>query len=216
MRALALAVAAALSAAAPAAVRAGALDSIRCPGGLVGVGDATIDLLGKCGAPTLREIRAADAYSAVDTVTTRFGLTALLTSERWTYDFGPQQFVMFATVEGGRVVAIHRGDRGYARSEAPPLPIPRATCDPGALRPGQAKLDLLARCGEPVLVELRRESALYETPADRRGSVLVATGALRDVEVWTYDFGPQAFIRFAVIADGVVVRVEDGNRGYAR
>lgn len=210
-----LVLAAALASLAPAAALGGFDSSIRCPGGIVSVGDATIDLLGKCGAPVLREIRAADGYAAVDTVAARFGLTALLTSERWTYDFGPSQFLMFATVEGGRVVAIHRGDYGYARSDAPVF-IPRAACDTSTIKPGAAKLDLLTRCGEPVLVEMRKENAMHPDPAILRDSAYVWPAALHDVEVWTYDFGPQSFVRFFVIDDGRVVRVDTGNRGYSR
>ncbi len=36
------------------------------------------------------------------------------------------------------------------------------------------------------------------------------------VEVWTYDFGPQTFVRFVVLEDGVVTRVDTGHHGYAR
>ena len=213
MRSVAVALAA--LALAPAATLASSETSLRCPGGIVSLGDATIDLLGKCGAPTLREVRAADTYAAVDTVATRFGLTALLTSERWTYDFGPSQFLMFAIVEGGRVVAFHRGNYGYARTEAP-VAIPRASCDTNTIKIGDAKIDLLARCGEPALVEMRKENAVHPFPAVLRDSAFLAQGALRDVEVWTYDFGTQSFVRFVFIDDGLVVRIETGNRGYAR
>ena len=42
----------AVALAAPAA----ADDSLDCPGGIVAVGDAKIDLLGKCGPPSLQEV----------------------------------------------------------------------------------------------------------------------------------------------------------------
>ena len=92
---------AALALTLPAASLAGSESSLRCAGGIVSVGDATIDLLGKCGAPTLREVRAFDS-GAIVTVAPGFGRAALNVSERWTYDFGPQSFTMSVTVEGGK------------------------------------------------------------------------------------------------------------------
>ena len=196
----------------PAAARAGGTESsIRCARGLVAVGDATIDLLGKCGAPTLREVRASDG--AIATLGPTRGAVNASVSERWTYDFGPQQFAMFVTVEGGKVVGIERGNRGYVRTEEARLPVPRATCDVAAIKVGDAKLDLLARCGEPALMEMRKENLAL---ASARDAQLLSHATPRDVEVWTYDFGPQSFVRFVVLDGGVVVRIDTGSRGYAR
>jgi hypothetical protein len=168
--------------------------SLTCAGGLVGIGDATIDLLGKCGAPALRESRVAD--------------------ERWTYDFGPQRFLMFVALDGGRVVGIERG--GYGHGDASPLPvaIPRATCETGALHVGDAKVDLLARCGEPAAIDVRYEAPRLTVTGVSAASALRAGPA--EVEVWTYDFGPNAFLRFVVLQDGMVTRVDTGSYGYAR
>ena len=217
MRALAAAAVLA-TLAAPSHPQASSDSSIRCDGGLVSVGDATIDLLGKCGVPALREVRTADAFVAVNTIGPTFGRTAILTSERWTYDFGRQQFLMFVIVEGGKVVEITRGGYGYTRTDpaSAAVAIPRATCEWSALHVGDAKIDLLARCGEPALVEMRKESVVRGVPATLRDGAFVPHAALRDVEVWTYDFGPQSFIRFVVLDDGVVVRIDTGGRGYAR
>ncbi len=63
---------------------------------------------------------------------------------------------------------------------------------------------------------MRKEPVVHGAQVVLWDPALVAQGALRDVEVWTYDFGPQMFVRFAIICDGVVFRVDDGNRGYAR
>ena len=205
-----------LAALLPGAARAGGSEtSMRCSGGIVSVGDPTIDLLGKCGVPALREIRSADTFVAVTTVTRTIGRSAVLVSERWTYDFGPSQFVMFATVEGGRVVRMERGNYGYERREEP-VAFPRAACDWTSLHVGDAKIDLLARCGEPALVELSRDAVVEGGPGTLHGMSALSRTALRDVEVWTYDFGPQSFVRFVFLDQGVVVRIETGGRGYAR
>ncbi len=207
-----LAVALTLAALVPATAQATSDGSLRCAGGLVSVGDATVDLLGKCGAPKLREVRAYEA-GAVGTLGPRSGRASVLTTEKWTYDFGPQQFLMFVTVDGGKIVAIDRGGYGYVRPEEPSVPIRRATCETNALHVGDAKVDLLARCGEPALMEMRLDDLAL---ADPHGGLLGGRAAPREVEVWTYDFGPQSFVRFVILADGVVVRIETGGRGYAR
>jgi hypothetical protein len=211
----ALLAAAALAAFFPAAVRATSDTSLRCAGGIVSLGDATIDLLGKCGAPALREPLVDEAYVASRVGYLPLRRTLFVTAERWTYDFGPQRFLMFVTVERGKVAAVERGGYGYAREEPPSVPVPRAECDSSAIRAGSSKLDLLARCGEPVLVDVRPLVDLY--PADvSRGVVGWRPGQIRDLEVWTYDFGPQQLVRFVFFENGVVREVETGGHGYAR
>jgi hypothetical protein len=211
----AFAAAAALVFVFPAIAGASSESSMRCPGGIVAVGDPTIDLLGKCGMPALREVRASDTYVAVATVGQTFGRTAVLTSERWTYDFGPQQFLMLVVVDGGRIQSMHRGGYGYNRTEVS-VTLPRAACEWTSLHVGDAKLDLIARCGEPALVELRTEGVVVGGPGTLRDAAALSRAALHEVEVWTYDFGPQSFVRFVVIDGGVVVRIDTGSRGYSR
>ena len=91
----------------------GTESSIRCARGVVSVGDATIDLVGKCGAPALREVTAYGS-GAVVTAGPVYGRLNVATSERWTYDFGPQQLVRFVVLADGRVIRVDTGSHGYA------------------------------------------------------------------------------------------------------
>lgn len=211
----ALAAAALLAAVAlPRAAAAGSDSSIRCQGGIVSLGDATIDLLGKCGEPALREGRADLTSVAYRTDGARVKRSSTVTVERWTYDFGPQAFLMFVTVEGGKIVAVDRGGYGYRPGDGPPVPLRRATCAPAQLHVGDAKLDLLSRCGEPALAE-RRDDLLRVT-AVVEGGLRVTREVPVVSEVWTYDFGPQVLVRFVFLEDGIVARVETGRHGYSR
>jgi hypothetical protein len=188
----------ALALAAPAAAD-GSLD---CSGGIVAVGDAKIDLLGKCGPPSLQEVVELDR-----TALQRYGLPGggrrvSATVERWTYNFGPTRFLQFVTLEAGRIVSIVRGSYGYSLDPPPRAPpIPRASCDHAVLRAGMSTFDVLALCGEPAFQDVRLE-------AWATGDVLV--------EIWTYDFGPRAFVRFLVFRDGTLARIDTGSYGYAR
>ena len=172
-----------------AAGRAGA-DSIRCDGGLVGIGDSRLDLLAKCGPPSLQE--AEQVVLTVDT-----DLSLLI--ERWTYDFGPQRFIQVVSLRGGKVIAVERGGYGHAPAAQPqdpprePIAIPRARCEHDTLHLGDLTYEVLARCGEPFSRDLRGGK-----------------------EVWTYDFGPQSFVRFVEFRAGRIVRIRTGGYGYAK
>ena len=205
-------------------------DSLRCDegsgraGGIVSTGDTVLNLLGKCGSPTLREdesetlSRLAPAPGG-----TRATVTAV---QRWTYDRGPTAFIQVVRLEGGVVTAVERGGYGYGLDDAPRArggpgspaseaapPVPRARCEPQAIREGDTTLDLLARCGPPATQDERVESSAVERfgPA---GPVLETR--TRVVELWRYDFGPRLLTRHLTVAGGRVRRVETGGYGYSR
>jgi hypothetical protein len=191
-----------LALAAPAAAE----DSVRCAGGLVAVGDSKIDLLGKCGLPALQE-PSQEERVVYDRV---FGQRLSSTVERWTYNFGPNHFVVFVTMEAGKIVSMARGGYGYALDSPPAPPIPRARCDHTVLRTGMSSFDVLVLCGEPALRDLRVEAVPL---AAGQGALMVSTVT---AEIWTYDFGPQAFVRFLEFVDGKLAKIETGSYGYAR
>jgi len=227
---LAVALAAALLAAGPARA-----ESIRCDGGLVSEGDSKVDLLGKCGEPSLREAHSAEREQLVTVPpparppgqTGQTGNrrdpaalapvsgTRLVTSvERWTYNFGPGRFVQYVTLEAGKVRKIERGSYGYevARS-GEPVALPRARCSQLGFHVGDSTFDTLARCGEPA----SRDEKVVERiegvvgPDGSRTATVTST-----VEIWTYDFGPQVLVRRLVFRDGTLRRIDTGSWGYSR
>lgn len=196
----------------PAAARA---DSLRCPGGIVSAGDSKLDLLGKCGRPALVEERVeerarlrvepggrgADERRATSTV------------ERWTYNFGPRQFVQHVTLVFGRVETVEQGSYGYDLGAAPGQPVlPRARCEPSAIREGASSFDLLARCGEPAVRDLK-VITLTESEGEGAGGRSVTRTVTQ--ELWTFDFGPLVLVRRALLEEGRVLRVETGSYGYS-
>jgi len=191
-------------------------DSIRCEGGIVSAGDSKLDLLGKCGQPALREdVGEALARTRVDgpTRTSRSTASAV---ERWTYNFGPRQFVQVVTLEAGTVTRVERGSYGYdlGQARAAPPTIRRATCNHLGFHEGDTAFELLARCGEPAALDLKVVSVRQATGTGP-GQVVVEERT-STVELWTYDFGPSTLVRRLTLADGKVVKVETGGYGYSR
>jgi hypothetical protein len=193
--------------------------SLRCEHGGVSVGDAKIDLLGKCGWPTLQESHREERADFERSSNERGGLErrVIWTVEKWTYNFGPEQLLRYVTLESGRVVRIEQGNYGFVSARAPvpgePPPIPRAQCDPLALRLGETAVETAARCGPPALKEVREE-LLTEVVA-RNGEGATERSRSMAVELWTYDFGPDALIRFLEIRQGWIVEIAIGSYGYS-
>jgi hypothetical protein len=187
-------------------------DSVRCSGGLVSTGDSKLDLLGKCGRPTIQDGRLDErTVSLVAKDGTATHRRTMATVETWSYDFGPNGFTYVVTLDAGKIVRIERGGYGYAAEPPRPARIDAARCDPERLDLGDTKLEVLAECGEPSAADLRREEIAVGAPG---GDGIVGQTFTREVEVWTYDFGKRRFLRVVELADGKVVRVDTGGYGY--
>lgn len=57
-----------------------------------------------------------------------------------------------------------------------------------------------------------------EVAAVRRvdGAPARTDAVYRTIAIWTYDFGPNVFVRFVRIEDGRVTRVHTGSYGYGK
>lgn len=187
--------------------------SLRCGGRLVSVGDARIDLLGRCGEPTFRERRIDERWEGVTVGAVGQGLRTTSVVEDWSYDFGPGSFVHVVTLVNGRITAIERRSYGYADAGPKPVRLPRTRCDPGQVHDGDGKLDVLARCGEPAAVDSWDETRGVFTRGDA-GQALTQETTIR-VEIWTYDLGPNQFVRFVRLENGKVTGITTGTYGYA-
>jgi hypothetical protein len=208
-RALALLVLACLA----PAPRALAEDGMSCDRGVVSVGDSRLDLLGKCGPPTLREARPAQVTEWVGDRVQGFARTVTITVETWTYDLGPGSLVRQARLEAGRLTGVRTG--GYGRSREARWPgnaVPRAACEPSAIRAGDTTYDLLSRCGDPVFRDVREEIL---SVAEGNGQVASGASTVIVRETWTYDFGPRALVRYVEVREGGVSGVRTGGYGYS-
>jgi hypothetical protein len=194
-------------------------DSLECDGRRVSPGDTKVDLLGKCGEPTARDERTEERQTATVDKSSQTGEARKVTEvvETWLYDFGPQRFVQYVTLTGGKVRAVKSGDYGTAsarRLRADAVPV--AKCD--AMRSfsvGARSLDVLARCGEPATREVKQVVSAV-LAGDGNGNTVTASSSTTAVETWTYNFGASAFLRRLVIKDGLVAKIETGGYGYGQ
>jgi len=191
-------------------------DSINCDRGIVSTGDSKLDLLAKCGEPALMEARLEERSHFRTSPDGRSGSSrsVTVTVERWTYNFGPQRFLQFVTLETGRVVSVERGGYGYTLDQPRKATggLGRARCDQLAFHLGDSSFDVLSRCGDPAL---REEKQVSSSAFRSTGTGQAAGGSAgATVEVWTYNFGSRTFVRYLEFENGTLVRIETGGYGY--
>ncbi|NLI82214.1 MAG: DUF2845 domain-containing protein [Deltaproteobacteria bacterium] len=98
--------------------------AFRCGTRLVNIGDATWEILRKCGPPTWQDaweedrIDRAFGYSYPDdsgTYGTRVptAVVVRVIIEEWTYNLGPSQFIRILRFENNRLASIETGEYGY-------------------------------------------------------------------------------------------------------
>lgn len=191
-------------------------DSLNCDRGIVSTGDSKLDLLAKCGEPALMEARLEERshFRVSPDGLHGGGRSVTVTVERWTYNFGPNRFQQFVTLETGRVMSVERGTYGYSLEQLrrPQRGLGLARCDQISFHLGDSSFDVLSRCGEPAL----REQKLVTSSAFGTAGGGTATGASAGiaVEVWTLNFGSRTFTRFLEFENGTLIRIETGGYGY--
>ncbi len=84
--------------------------AMRCGNDLVDVGDTKIEVLKKCGEPTLKEEIGEDITHENDSLGRRKEKRYV---EQWTYNFGSTRLIYVLTIKGGTVVDIRTLDKGF-------------------------------------------------------------------------------------------------------
>jgi hypothetical protein len=84
--------------------------ALRCGNNIVDVGDSKIEVLAKCGEPTLKEEVGEDITRERDSRESR---KAKRYVEKWTYNFGSTRFIYVLTIRDGKVIDISSEDKGF-------------------------------------------------------------------------------------------------------
>ncbi len=84
--------------------------ALRCGNNIVDVGDSKIEVLAKCGEPTLKEEVGEDITREHDRGESRREKRYV---EKWTYNFGSTRFIYVITIRDGKVIDISAEDKGF-------------------------------------------------------------------------------------------------------
>jgi len=170
--------------------------SLSCGGGAVESDDSKYVIRSKCGEPTFTDTtRVARISSMGDTL-----VQELVEVEDWLYDFGPDRLVVVLTFESDLLIGARAF--GYGR-------------DPG----GKPAFDKVVETGEPTV----RVLFLYGPPSYKEErldtSIIRKKGGVTfpkqlSVETWTYNLGPDRFMRIYHFVDGRLTEIEQGPRGF--
>lgn len=163
-----------------------AADGLRCGNQLIGAGDRMYEVREACGEPDVRVVLHS-------VYTLEYG--PLPQREEWQYNFGPQELMRFLRFRNSRLTNVVTGPHGFSK--------PAENCDPARLTKGISQLELLARCGEPALIERRVAEHSY-----RLGPTGPYFPVGTPVEDWIYRFGANRFDRIVTVIDGQVIQIE--------
>ena len=171
-----------------------------CGGRIISGGDTSADVIMKCGEPDWRESHKQEIAEKLDADTKR---KTFITIEEWTYNLGPDAFMRTVTFKNGRVVDVRLGGYGYAKER--PRQVP---CSEQIVSLGDSAGDVTMKCGKPAWKEAREE-VLRETLDETKERKVFVT-----VEEWTYNFGPDKFVRIFTFRNGKLVDIRTGGYGY--
>jgi hypothetical protein len=174
--------------------------TLRCGNRLASLGDNKAEVLIKCGSPAWKD----DWTDQIITNPNSVDASRLsIDRERWVYNFGHNSFLRFLLFENGRLVDIATGGYGYDGDH----PSSRL-CDSAEIQAGISQYEILQRCGEPAFKDSRQEEQL--TSVDKNTNRLT----IKRIDEWTYNFGPNKFLRILKFENGRLVDVETGDRGF--
>lgn len=167
-----------------------------CDGGEIKIGDSKFEVSSRCGEPTHTDFTKISRLSETsDTIEQTF-----VDVEDWLYNFGPFKFVTVFTFENGKLIGIRAF--GYGRSDGEDPDFNKK------VKLGAPTVRILFLYGAPSYKEERTETT-YVSHKD--GPTVPKT---RHIEEWTYNLGPNRFMRIYHFVNGRLVRIEQGDKGF--
>lgn len=150
----------------------------------VSIGQTKAEVKSKCGEPTWKEGRKEPILLRK---TPHKKGRATQTLEEWDYNLGPQQFIRILQFRNGKLASIETG--GYGWTPGGPVDF---GCDKTILSNGATKMELQGKCGKPTSISKQKK---------------------RSGEAWTYNLGPNRFIRIYRFENGRLVETKTGEHG---
>ena len=174
-------------------------EEYRCADAIISVGDTSGELLMKCGEPDWKQSHAEEIIETLDKDSKR---KTIISADEWTYNLGPDRFMRIFKLRDGKVVDVRSGGYGTSKEKAG-----RSQCSDQIISVGDSAADVMAKCGKPAWQD-KREEVIREQLDDNTARKVVVT-----VEDWTYNFGPNQFLRIFTFRNGKVADVRTGGYG---
>jgi hypothetical protein len=171
----------------------------RCADTIISVGDTSGELLMKCGEPDWKQSHAEEIIDTLDKDSRR---KTIISVDEWTYNLGPDRFMRIFKLRDGKVADVRSGGYGTAKEQAG-----RTPCSDRIISVGDSAADVMAKCGKPAWQD-KREEVIREQLDDNTARKVSVT-----VEEWTYNFGPNQFLRIFTFRNGRVTDVRTGSYG---
>jgi hypothetical protein len=84
------------------------------------------------------------------------------------------------------------------------------SCGGGIISTDDRSADVVAKCGNPDFRDSHQEEVIQRLDAVTKQKVYIT------VEEWTYNLGPNQFMRIVVLKNGRVAEIRTGNYGYIK
>ena len=175
---------------------AAAAEPLACDGGAVDVAASKYEVRTRCGEPLLEDANRVTRVTEGDDAV----LQEFVDVEDWLYDFGPDRLVMVLTFEKDALVGMRTLGYGRARTEPPDL---RKVVEKGV-----PAVWVLFLYGPPSDKEERIETTVLSTKDGGAFPKQVS------VSTWTYNRGPDRFMKILHFVEGRLSHVEQGPRGF--
>ncbi|SNB45213.1 DUF2845 domain-containing protein [Geobacter sp. DSM 9736] len=171
------------------------IEQFACRGVPVEPGDTREEVIGKCGEPAWRDVRV----ETLEEEDLDNGLISGVTEE-WIYEFGHDQLLEFLRFRDGRLVTLHTGNYGFGGNRS-------GDCDYGGnLALGDSKLEVVAKCGEPLAGQLGEDPSHHPGVEDRRAGILSS-------DEWRYNFGRERPVHYLSFRYGRLMEIRFGGFG---
>lgn len=175
--------------------------ALRCGDEVVSTGERKSEVIRKCGEPAyVDEWEVSDVNDEGTIVSSNV--------EEWTYNFGPNLLLHYLKFVNGELVDIKLGKKGYDTNKLSEADNSRC----GQLVVvGDKKIEVIKKCGQPEGIEKRVEERIQldtEVSKDGVGKQEVS------IEDYTYNFGPNLFMWYIKLENGVVINVQKGDYGH--
>jgi hypothetical protein len=92
-----------------------------------------------------------------------------------------------------------------------PLMAQSLVCGGKIIRQGITRAEVAAKCGDPAQVD---HQSAYKNPAVGQSNLTAGSTVEVQIEVWTYNFGPNRLMQRIRFENGTVARIESLGYGY--